>query len=39
MSVAQPAPDIELLDQRGQALPLRRWRGRPLVLVFLRWLG
>jgi peroxiredoxin len=33
------APDIHLLDAQGRRVSLRRWRGRPLVLVFLRWLG
>ena len=31
--------DIELLDQQGQSVSLRDLRGRPVVLVFLRWLG
>ncbi len=39
MSATQPAPRVELLDQQGRALSLERWRGRPVVLVFLRWLG
>ncbi len=31
--------DIELLDQQGESVSLRDLRGRPVVLVFLRWLG
>ena len=33
------APDLPLLDQDGKLTSLLRWRGRPLLLVFLRWLG
>lgn len=33
------APDVELLDRAGRPVSLRQWRGRPVVLVFLRWLG
>jgi len=33
------APDLTLLDTAGQALALRDWRGQPVLLVFLRWLG
>ncbi len=31
--------DIELLDQEGRSVYLRDFRGHPVVLVFLRWLG
>lgn len=31
--------DIELLNQAGQSVSLRHFRGHPVVLVFLRWLG
>lgn len=31
--------DVELLDQQGRSVFLRDLRGRPVVLVFLRWLG
>ena len=31
--------DSELLDQHGQSVFLRDFPGRPVVLVFLRWLG
>ncbi|GEM_PF-5430226 len=35
----QPAPELVLLDPEGRPHSLRAWRGQPLVLVFLRWLG
>ncbi len=31
--------DIELLDQEGRVVRLGDFHGRPVVLVFLRWLG
>ncbi len=34
-----PAPDVEFLDPEGRSVALRRWRGTPVILVFLRWLG
>jgi peroxiredoxin len=33
------APDIALLDAAGRPVSPRAWRGRPVVLIFLRWLG
>lgn len=40
MTRAQPhVPDLDLLDQHGRTVSLRAWRGRPVVLIFLRWLG
>lgn len=39
MSDRPLAPDVELLDQNGRTVSLRQWRGRPVVMVFLRWLG
>ena len=33
------APEVHLVDQHGRAVSLRHWRGQPLLLVFLRWLG
>jgi len=33
------APDLAFLDPAGQALALSDWRGQPVLLVFLRWLG
>lgn len=35
----QDVPDIELLDLEGNATLLRSYRGKPVLLVFLRWLG
>ena len=34
-----PAPNVTFLDSTGQAVALRELRGRPVLLVFLRWLG
>ncbi len=31
--------DVELLDGRGRVVHLGDFRGHPIVLVFLRWLG
>jgi len=31
--------DIELLDQQGRSVHFQDFRGHPVVLVFLRWLG
>ncbi len=31
--------DIPLLEVSGKATSLRALRGRPLLLLFLRWLG
>ena len=31
--------DIPLLEVSGKATSLRALRGRPLLLVFLRWIG
>ncbi len=31
--------DVELLDEEGRAVHLGDFRGYPVVLVFLRWLG
>lgn len=32
----EPAPDFELLDLRGNLVRLSDYRGKPVVLVFLR---
>jgi peroxiredoxin len=32
-------PDLTLLDTAGRPVAPRDWRGRPVVLIFLRWLG
>ena len=32
-------PDLIFLDPGGAIVPLGHWRGQPVVLVFLRWLG
>ncbi|MFW6074897.1 MAG: hypothetical protein ACOC9Y_04830 [Chloroflexota bacterium] len=31
--------DIRLFDEQGQEIRLSDWRGRPTILVFMRWLG
>ena len=31
--------DVGLWDRAGRLVSLRAWLGRPIVLVFLRWLG
>ena len=31
--------DVELLDKQVRSVFLRDLRGRPVVLVFLRWMG
>ena len=33
------APDVDLLDPTGAKVSLREYRGRAVLLVFLRWLG
>jgi peroxiredoxin Q/BCP len=33
------APDFTLPDANGGAVTLSQFRGWPVVLVFLRWLG
>ncbi|MBI3968704.1 MAG: hypothetical protein HY329_23970 [Chloroflexi bacterium] len=41
-SVIRPgvlAPDVVLLAEDGTEARLGDWRGRPLLVVFLRWLG
>jgi peroxiredoxin Q/BCP len=35
----QPAPDFTLESSDGRRVSLRDFRGRWVVLVFLRWLG
>ena len=32
----EPAPEFELLDVRGRLIRLSDYRGRPIVLAFLR---
>jgi peroxiredoxin len=39
LRVGDPAPDFALADTRGRRVVLSALRGRPVVLVFLRWLG
>jgi len=39
MNDQPPAPDISLHDTEGRVIRLSRYRGRPVLLVFLRWLG
>ena len=35
----QPAPDFTLPTTAGESVSLSDYRGRWVVLVFLRWLG
>jgi peroxiredoxin len=37
--IGRPAPDLSFLDKDGRPVELASLRGRPLLLVFLRWLG
>lgn len=37
--VGDRAPDFELPDVEGRSISLGDLRGRPVLLVFLRWLG
>jgi peroxiredoxin len=39
MSESFDAPDVTFLDGDGRGVSLRDFRGRPVLLVFLRWLG
>ena len=39
MSDDPRAPDISLQDAKGCSVSLRDYHGRPVLLVFLRWLG
>jgi peroxiredoxin len=39
MSDAWAAPDVDFLDAQGRSVRLQDYRGRPVLLVFLRWLG
>jgi thioredoxin-dependent peroxiredoxin len=39
LRVGQPAPDFTLPAAEGGSASLSAYRGRPVVLVFLRWLG
>lgn len=32
----EPAPDFELTDTQGQSIRLSQFRGRPVLLAFLR---
>lgn len=38
-TLPDPALEVLLVDQHGRAVSLRDWQGRPLLIVFLRWLG
>ncbi len=38
-AVGWPAPDFTLPSAAGDAVSLADFRGRPVLLVFLRWLG
>lgn len=39
LRVGDRAPDFTLADTSGRRVTLSSFRGRPVVLVFLRWLG
>ena len=39
LRAGQPAPDFTLLSVDGESVSLADYRGRWVVLVFLRWLG
>jgi peroxiredoxin len=39
MTEEWPAPDVSLLDAAARVVALRQLRGRPVLLVFPRWLG
>jgi len=39
LRVGQPAPDLRLPGLDGSPIALSDYRGRPVVLVFLRHLG
>jgi peroxiredoxin len=36
IEAGEPAPDFELTDTEGRNVRLSQFRGRPLVLAFLR---
>jgi peroxiredoxin len=38
-TVGDTIPVVELLDLDGNAVSLDRWRGQPILLVFLRHPG
>jgi peroxiredoxin len=39
ITVGAPAPDFTLPTVDGEAVSLGQYRGRWVILVFLRWLG
>ena len=39
LRAGQPAPDFTLVSSEGEPVSLADYRGRWVVLVFLRWLG
>ncbi len=39
LRAGQPAPDFTLPSVDGESVSLADYRGRWVVLVFLRWLG
>ena len=39
LRAGQTAPDFQLVSADGETVSLAEYRGRWVVLVFLRWLG
>jgi mycoredoxin-dependent peroxiredoxin len=39
LKLGDRAPDFTLVDTAGESVKLSELRGRPVVLIFLRWLG
>jgi peroxiredoxin len=39
VTAPRAAPDVTFLDGEGRSVSLVDFRGRPVLLVFLRWLG
>jgi hypothetical protein len=37
--IGDPAPEAPLVATDGAVRTLADWRGRPVLAVFLRWLG
>jgi len=39
LRVGDRAPDFTVTNTTGERITLSAFRGRPVVIVFLRWLG